>query len=1439
MQWTEVDQEQLHRFLEGFTNPDPLVQASNLEQLQALSDYPSALVSTLAIVCDAAASVTVRLSATTVARQLLRCGDRLPLYLSATGDDPATAAQSIAEALFDAALEGSSSLSSATTAAPLQRATANLIACLLSGLAHTSLAATATALWSRIISSLLQRTDPATLIVNHAFQGGHWHTAQRGALCAALLRAICEAPLSTSKVLRERLGSQAAECLALCSLFTQLLQLLETQMETEQAASRAAARFNALWLEETLTAFQACMESGLLPCAPSDFLRAPASDQSVTSPGADSSSTGLGEGPSMQALRAVGTAVGSVQIGAQGLLLRHVLGRLELWDGQSAGGAFPREVVASAAPFVAVGMRYMADAVALDAVHPLHGAFHATATPLLAKFCHAACLAELQYDGAGEPDSVHAAVLACINYVTEWMNTECAHLSAPSSRLAAFSAHPSMVTAPTEGYVSCLYSMLVDAATLPPSVADALEEHTTHQPDSAADFLVKSAAGRRREPRGSHTQKTYDEWTSVAAEPAEETRNASAVVMPESCDKQDDTLLADALEVALPDNGILRHAVAWCAAGLSCKQAWMMAVAPLVVRPATISPLASLGAACAAESALFVNNEFLDSILAEDEVSASLAAATPELLVQHLAAQVQSVLSLLGPPTQEGFGTRAPFFVRIQAVRYLGRLVVGLLDAWQHTSSADHVIRSRSGIEERAHRVMLAVGGLEKLLGLVLGHLTTEVSKAAQVECVKTLNSALTSYLKVMEQLMRSAVNSGAASDLEEESLGSTSGSSGDMDAGDESGDAARHLLLSDACERARVFFQSFGATTDLCAVVEVLRVVSSHLPSFQWSVRQAVYHLFSEALPSLWRTAPLVDSLSASQADGTHSVASYSARLVTAQVLEALAQHYATLLRSSSLSNNASPMLEMATLLTSMADVTSAMDGGALEMVVPWILQVAHHMLDLYAHYLTRRAHSDHLPTADSASGVVDMTDMCMVSLDLVSCVCDGVIDRDALLEQQLRPKEDGGAFGTMDARVMALATSMLLPPAASGIGCDGAPSSCSGSEALPNRCIALLAACQSLADHPTHVSTRLNSVTADGAVEDEAFCLSDEFGDVRRACFAIVYDCVFLVAYRSSLFRPLDVAVAPDTGLVSSPRCLSGSLGRDLFALCMREVLPSSTPLSVTQSADYAARFRFVSAHNAAASDAWLCLGSLLSLWDQQHWQTRRSAARGAQPTCEGERGPRSVFHIHGLESTAELHSHGLHTLNYLLALLQDTRGTIMSNMRLNMTTAACGLAVLLCDSGRSHTDSGALAPVCPLPFATISATFSVAASTRIQEYAPNASGGDLSGISEAAHVLWCLGRLWQEAVQPLPQDALCSFLRSNGRETTKTILWWTRCVFGAKKRLPPADPPASASAPFWGSLLELWRPVARALVQAAKGKALSLTQAQLSELGQLERL
>ncbi|KAG5497631.1 hypothetical protein JKF63_03896 [Porcisia hertigi] len=1442
MQWGEVEQVQLRRFLEGFTSPDPVVQTSNLEQLQALSQYPSSLLSTLAIVGDAAASVTVRLSATTVARQLLRCTDRLPLYLSASGDDPTRAVQSIVEALLDAALGGLHSPSSATTTTPLQRATGGLIACLLSALAHTSLVTTATSVLSNLISFLLHRTDPATLIMHDVHEERRWHIVQCWSRCSTLLREICEGPLSTSKVLREWVGGQESQSLALCSLFSQLLQLLEEQMGMEWAASGAAARLSALWLEDTLTAFQTCIDSGVLPCGASYLLNAPTSDCPTTSSAADRSSTGPGDGPSAQALRTVCAAVHRVQSSAQGLILRRVLGTLAYSTDERTDGPLLRERVVVTAPFVALSMRYMADAVALETIEALHDVFHTAATPLLASFCRAVRRAQLQYDGAGEPDSAHAAVLACIHYITEWLHAESTRLSTPSIRPAGYPAHPSMTSAPTVDCASCLYSMLIDAATLPTSIAEALEEHTTVRADSASDLLARSVAGRRRGPRSHRTQEACDGQVCISAEPPKENRNSVTALKEAQRDKQDAVVLADMLEVELPDNGTLRQAVAWCAVALSCHQMWMMAVAPLVVR-FTATPLqGNLAAACAMESTLFVSNELLDSVIADDKVSASIAASTPQLPEQNLVSHALCVLSLLSPRTEDGAGTRPPFFVCIQAVRYIGRLLVGFLDAWEYTLGAGHANQSSFRLLERTRTVMAPTGGLDRLLALVLGRLTTESSKATQVECVKTLDAALTACLKVMEHLVRSPMNGGDKSDLEEESLDSTSCLSGDTSAGDGEEDEAGHPFGDEPFERARVFCQSFGITPDLRIVADVLHLVSSHLPSFQWSVREAVYHLLSQVLPLLWRTAPLVDSLFPKRADGTglEAAAASSARIVTVHALEAMAQHYSTLLSASSVSDNASPMLEMATLLMSMADVTSAMDGGTLGVVVPWILQVAHHMLSVYARFLTSRAYSDHSPMADRAGEIVNMTDMCMVSLDLVSCVCDGAIDRDALLEQQLRPDGAGEAFRTMDARLMALAESLLLPIATSDIKGDGTPSSDSGCEALPNRCMALLGVCQSLSDHPTNASTESNSVSANGAVADEASYPLDEFGEVRRACFAIVYDCIFLAAYPSSLFRPLDVAVAPSTGSVSGPICLSDSLGRDLFALCMREVLPctnSSLPNRHTQFMDHP---RCISAHNVAASDAWLCLGSLLSLWDQQHWRTRFTAPNGVGLTCEGESGPRSVFYMCEPESLIELHSHCLLTLNGLLSRLQDKSATIASSMRLNMTTAACGLALLLCcNPGHSHTNPGVLAPLCPLSFANISAVFSVTSSNRIQSYAADASSGDLTGINEAAHVLWCLGRLWQEAVQPLPHDALCAFLRSHGREIAKTISWWTRCVFGAKKQVPPAEPSALVSHTFWESLLELWRPVAHTLVQATRENALSLAKAQLSTLGRLVQL
>ncbi|KAK7198083.1 hypothetical protein NESM_000764400 [Novymonas esmeraldas] len=1389
MQWTAVEQDQLHRFLEGFTNPDPAVQASNVGQLHALSHHPAALVSTLAVLCDGTASATVRLSATTVARQLLRHTDRLPHYLSAASSGPAAAAESITCALLEVAVPSTWSATPCTADAltrPLRRAAGCLIASLLHALASTGLTSSATAVVSHLLSTLLHHTDAA--LVSAAAVPGEpgQRVAQHGARCAALLRELCETALAPSKELREWVGGGVPQSVSLCSSFTQLLHPLERRLETEQATGGAATRETMSWWEDTLAAFYVCCECGVFPCVTSEFLHSSADEHL----------------PAAQALRTVCAAVLAVQCNIEHLILRRVLLpcleslRRRVVD----GAASSQPCLVSAAPVVAVGMRYMADAIALDAFESRHDVFAAAAVPLLAELCRGVCAAELHYDGAGEPDSVHAAVLACVGFVTDWSQAAAAHLLFPCA--ADNATH--------------LYGMLVDLAALPPSIAAALEERTTHVPDGAAQLLVTTATGRRRGARSGHTQRELD------ADAVEEAADTTLV----GRGRRDDTFLADALDAALPDNGTLRHAVAWCAASLSCHQGWVLAVAPLVVHGGLAAvDAASPAVVCAAESALFVRNELLDGLLVDEEVMTALTAAAPGELEHSLAAQVRTAVGLLAPSTQPSPDVPVPFFLRVQAVRFLGRLVVGTLAAWERDSAAATAAGmdlSDSRVRRQTDAVMLAAGGVGGLLGLLLGCLAAEVSKAVQVECVKNMSAVVSSCLRVLASVAQTRRRGGdVASDLEEESLddsSSSSSSSSNSGVVSNCGDAADATTSHDGAAAVAVlaFCSAFGVDSDLGAIVEVLGVVGTHLPTLQWSVRQAVYHLLSDALPSLWQTAPLLEPSLACMAPGA-SFAQHTCpiRRTTAALLEALAGHYTTLLNTSS-----PPLLEMATLLTTMSDVATVMDGAALEAVVPWILQVAHHMLHHYAHHLSASAHLGRSLPPESTSGVVDMTDMCMVSLDLVSCVCDAILDRDAVLTQQLPSHSSCDAAAPLDAQMMALTAALLHPISAS----DG-----SGAVALPNRCMALLALCQSSPDHPSHTSAsprhsrELGGADVEEGESEDAASASDAFGEVRRASFAIVYDCTFLVAYPSSLFRSSSSATPIRPEVESG---LSDALGGELFALCVNELLPS-------HGSTLSAQLRSTAARNVAASDAWLCLGALLSLWDQQHWLASRCAASGVHLACVSNRGPRSLLTTHGAESPGEVQARVLHTLDSLVALLQDRRATITSTLRLNMTTAACGLAALLCSPPHSHPDPCGTAPSeCALPLPTISALCFIASSTRVQAFAAHAARGDLSGIGEAAHILWCVGRVWREAVSRLPHNALCSLVRSHGKDAVKTSVWWTRWVFGSEKRVA-----AAAATPFWAALVELWRPVAHTLAQAAHGRVLSLTSEQLSALALLQ--
>lgn len=1497
MDWTATEQGQLHTFLSGFTSPDPAVQASNLAQLEALSQYPAALASTLAVACDDTCGVAVRLSATTVARQLLLrqrhtdahsigsdsgTGERLPVYLSSiNAGDPSAAACAIAQALLEASLRCSG-------APPLRRALSGLVAALLRSLAQAeSWPAALSALanvWSLVVHSLLQLTDPSATTVPGQSDAAapcspedSVRAADRASLCAFLFREVCETALSSSPALARWVGGQADECLAVCTLVVQFLQLFERLQLSGALNSISPTHYDTAcsvaWLGDVLEAFLLFVETGGLPSAPLGFVECDGTD------GFGGTSHSASEGPAAEALRSVSAAVLHVHRTALNSILHGILGPLQLMGEHAAGqgsGTHAAATVATAAPLVAVAMRYVADACQFGVFEPLQSDFAPVALPLLAVFCHAASAAELQYDGAGEPDSVHAAVVACVNCVIEWAKLEGSCLEPHTTS----GGSPESRRSRMEECASTIFGALVDAATLPPAaVATTLVEQTTHVPDSAADFLVKSAPGRRRR-RG--CRDTVD-----VACGAQKTCHDSAVMCgagdgeaDETADGDEDGVYcADALDAALPDNGTLRQAVAWCAASLSCHHAWLLAAAPLVTRCATsFPPLApspaltyapradnagelsaappSLADACAMEAVMFVQNELVDSLIADGSIAAALVGPHPGALEHSLATQLQHarhLLSLSAASSSQSVGGtgHVPFCVRAQAARYMGRLSAALLDAWSSSERG----RSVSCAQELACAVLRTAGGLDPLLEALLVCLTAEVNKAVQVECMRALDSALTSCLKGVEASLElsDAHSGGTGSELEEESLSDSSTDSGREGAAGPftycaapPGSAARQQMVGSAgASSLDAFLLCVGVAADLPAVFNVLRAAASHLESFQWSVRQATYHLFSDVVPMALRVASIMQATS----PATAVLVVAPVRAVTAGVLEGLARHYAALLQAAASSSAAAasspPLLEMATLLTTMADVTTAMDGGALEPVLPWILQVAHAVLNFYAQHLSAQAdmHANGLVSVSSSppGGAVDMTDMAMVSLDLVSCVCDRMIDRDALLMPTHEGRADhrSESAAEIDVRLLALATTLLHPPAA-----DMRHGGANSAESLPNRCIALLALCQASADHPCRATACVTtSHSAPPRAANDALC------EVRRACFAILHDCTFLVAYPASLLRPACVTLAAECGRGGG---LPDALGRELFVLCLHELLPADAPARLQHgsaphdddaSATLARQLCTRSAHSAAASDAWLCLGVLLSLWDQQHWQRtrgRRGVSATPSHSSDSEGGPCAVFSGCDSGSAALLRTRCVHALHGLLATLQDVKAPIAATLRLNMTSAACGLTLLLLLKAPAAAPSPACgtppggAAACPeLSLSTVSAVLSLASSARVQSYAAGATRGDATGICEAAQVLWCVGRVWQEVATPaLPHDALCGLVCAHGRELAKTAVWWTRCAHGA------AAPRASPSV-LWGALAELWRPLARCLKRAAEAKVQSLTAPQLAALRSIEVL
>ncbi|KPA78852.1 hypothetical protein ABB37_05929 [Leptomonas pyrrhocoris] len=1417
MEWAAAQQQQHHCFLARFTSPDPQVQASNLHQLDALAQHPDALLSVSAIVCDGSSSPTVRLSAATVVRQLLRRQTRLSFYLgsSMNGTSTETSLHQLIADLLPSSLQPDTS----AFPAPLRRATTSLIATLLKAAAADSACfAAATSAWDNLLCHLLHVTAQAGLSSAPNDNAHSTASLGAGAQTAALLREMCEVALTASRSLREWVGGQQSQSAALCTLFSQQLQLLRSALSPHlncNPEDPLHTRALAAWMENLLAAFSSCMESGVLPSTTPDFL--------------DNVHSESGDGPAVQSLREVSAAVAGIHSDIQDIALTLVLVPFASWsEGVSTVAAIPPlpHPLQSTAPFVVAAMRYMADAVLMEPFDVLNGRFQRAAVPLLTAYCQSAASTQLVYDGVGDAASVHAAVVASVSYAAQLVHVE-HFLGLPSVRTEKPGSYDT--TSMTASYVACVHCMLTSAATLPPSIAGQLHEHTVQEPDSAAEMLVTSASARRRGQRGrrvdgANTDREFGDVSGGGNEGEEQ-------------EGSEEFTMADALEAQLPDNGTLRQAVAWCANSLTCNAEWMAALMPLVLAPLSPSPPAQLSDVCAMESALFVCNETVDSILADMGMTAAASG-------EQLAVQLSNVLQLL-PPSSSDASTlaRAPFLLRLQAVRFLGRLGSGLMEAWrglrEHAGDAgDRAAEFRTQrLAHYTHTALSPAGGMEGVLWTLTQVLNVEVNKAVQVECVRAITSLITDCVRTLTDVARTAGkrSTTGTSDLEEESLDDSSNSEGD----DAPPNNPAHSpdMSAASMQHVTLLFQSLRLTPGVVALPQTLHLISQSLPRFQWSVRQSIYRLFSEAFPALWTFCQQKSTEPwAGGDDAAAASTQFLVRTVTAQALEVLAAHYMHLLADIRTS-----LFEMTSLLSCMADVATVMDAAALETVLPWILQVAHHVLSLYAEYL-----AGYVRNADGTSGntthasfedaAVDMTDMCMVSLDLMSCVCDGLLDRDALLALQLCPQKQAEA-AAMDARVMALAAVLLYPAASINSRGGSSGSSCPVDDALPNRCVALLTLCQSRPDHPLHVALAAPA-TAMGPQEESAGGTADELGEVRRACFAILYDCTFLLAYSGSLYRPFSTQIRR----TASGDGLSDALGNDLFTLCLREVMPhGAAEAGISERRVDAEELKAVLTQNVAASDALLCLGALLSLWDQQSCAAQRKDLLHAEAHSDvphaSERvrasRPASLLSPAFDSTPPQSWQYVQHVFESLLSLLADAKFAAGSYLRLNMTTAVCGLATLLASSSFSSSSADSTLQQHRLSHHNLVALFGVVSSRRVREYAPDAASGEAEGMGEAGMILWCLGRVWQDAAQPLPHDALSALLRARGNDMAKTAAWLLRCITTHTNSLP------LPMCPFWASLLELWRPAALSVAQAAQAGVLALTLTQSSVLHQLLQL
>lgn len=1271
-------EEALLQLLHDVTNPDPAVQKANVHRLNELTQWSDVLTTTVRVLLQDGHTLSVRLSAASVSRQLLRLNPRLVETLPLAAVGPALI-QSIVAPVTPPVEEA------------LQTATANVLAFVLrqlvlnrrkAGLTESMAVATILASWPTLLPSLVELarglrtacTTPTTtttgqlsnVTATDADASVRWLWSSLYGL-ACVVGILCEdCPWLLREMVAQRVETGADLCELLHHLVESLAALLQVygKAAVAEAGGSASAPFGAVCVGSVVPARLArgsvsavfdslrnCLERYILPIE-SPFRGGECEQRNGVGGGGEG---GAPIGPAQQALQETVKLVQELHGTVCGVIAEVILpcvvevlrqqGEPQQQQPQSSESA--ADVMVS---FLTPVMGYTSSTVLVESFAEVSDALLRNLLPVVTELWRVSVGEE--NSGAGDRYlKKEPVLLASLQFLAE---------------VAHGTVFPSFQDA-----LPSLLGALYEVAHLPFSTflrqVSAQMECTVGQPDKESDVrgVIRSggrgSSGKVRQPEGQQTARIPRITDAEEEEEEEEEIDGANEYSGMSKRKKkgksandddfddDDAVIGEGVESLLADSGARRQAIVWLMQCLAFGDYHATLVTSLLPPCVDVVVHSAAGAATAQaqqtahkEAALFMLTDVIEELLCEadgssvDEaseaqgaliwssaqsISSTVAGPLNAFVAERLAAGSPSFDA--HPPPDSLCFTSFPFYLRLQCVRFLSAVFTGCIEALTRLDPAHRV-------GSKPLSLLAALGGPQNLLHALVQLARWEVNKLVQIACMEAIEAIMLDCCEPVTVVPSHDVADGSEIETDSDELLTSGAASVD---GVQNNSTLLHCLgLLPAAGEA--------------PFSHLLVSLINHAPHFQLAPRVTLYSVVARVMPllSCYASVGVVNEQTA------------------LQLLEGLARQYTQL---TVFTDDGATSLEAASLLNCLCDVTGS-SGRYVAPALNWLVQVCQHVLQGYAH---RAYASSAAATSTTSQGVLSAEDVCMLALDLVSCACDAMLDRDAL-----------AATSHTDERAVAQLR-RLQEALAPHTDADGKGTSLLH---LSGTVLEHFQQQQQLTQRALVPAAQLPGNDEASDDDDAESCTGGSGGpwaDIRRACLALLYDGVLLFPGETAFQN-------------------------EVCRLALTELtLGSSSSSSVAFSSW---------AQSAGLANAFLCLGEIFTLWAQQ-----------ARSGGDNE----AVLHVVQQRSGA-----AKHLFDSILACLSNASVALPSNLRMNMTSALAACAALLVTT---VTSTGTA--VVPLT-AEEAIGFSGVTVKQLPSFAPSSDSN--KGIFELDQLLWGVG-------------------------------------------------------------------------------------------------